>query len=60
MSDRKFTIYVQDQMCAPARMRYAAAFHPLDEGESWPTGEAATIEDAMLYLIRNQDLPGEE
>lgn len=56
---RTITIYVIEQMCAPPRMRYAAAFHPLDEGDSWPTGEGATEEDAMLDLIGNHDLPEE-
>lgn len=53
----KYTIYVIDQMCAPARMRYAAAFHPLDEGDSWPTGEGPTEEAAIQDLIDNHDRP---
>jgi hypothetical protein len=52
----KYTIYVIDQMFAPARMRYAAAFHPLDEGNSWPSGEGATEEAAIADLVLNYDL----
>lgn len=37
MSQQTFTIYVIEPMHAPASMRYFAAFHPLDEGDSWPT-----------------------
>lgn len=53
----RYTIYVIEQMCAPARMRYAAAFHPLDEGDSWPTGEGPTEEAAIQDLIDNHDRP---
>ena len=56
----EYTIYVIDQMCAPARMRYAAAFHPLDEGDSWPTGEGATIDEAIHDLIDNHDCPWDQ
>ena len=55
----KYIIYVIDQMCAPARMRYAAAFHPLDEGDSHPTGEGPTEHEAIADLVMNHDLPGE-
>lgn len=52
----KYTIYVIEQTHAPTRMRYAAAFHPLDEGDSWPSGEGATEEAAIADLVLNHDL----
>lgn len=56
-NQQTFTIYVIEQMCAPPRMRYAAAFNPLDEGDSWPSGEGATVEAAVMDLIDNYDRP---
>ena len=55
-----FTIYVIEQMWAPARMRYAAAFSPLDEGDPTPYGEGPTIEAAVMDLIENSDRPWDE
>lgn len=52
----KYTIYVIEQMGAPAAMRYAAAFHPLDEDDSWPSGTGSTEETAMADLVLNHDL----
>lgn len=57
---REFTIYAIEQMCAPPRMRYAAAFEPLDEGESPSHGEGLTIEAAVMDLIENYDRPWDE
>ena len=53
----KYTIYVIKQDYAPANMRYAAAFHPLDEGDSWPTGEGESADEAIHDLIENHDCP---
>ena len=55
----KYTIYVIEQMHAPFEMRYAAAFHPLDEGDSHLTGEGPTEHEAIADLVTNHDLPGE-
>lgn len=57
-----FTIYVADDPfgLAPARMRYRAAFLPLDEGENPPYGEGPTIEAAVNDLIENYDRPWDE
>lgn len=59
-SQQTFTIYVIEQMCAPLRMRYAASFSPLDEGESPPYGDGPTIEAAVMDLIDNHDRPWDE
>lgn len=57
-----FTIYVSDDPfgLAPARMRYRAAFSPLDEGDHHPYGEGPTIEAAVMDLIENYDRPWDE
>lgn len=57
ISQQTFTIYVIPQDYAPAKMRYAAAFHPLDEGDSWPTGEGESVDEAIHDLIENYDCP---
>lgn len=56
-TQQTFTIYAIEQMCALARMRYAAAFNPLDEGDHWPHGTGPTIEAAVMDLIENYDRP---
>ena len=48
-----YTIFTDERESAPPAERWQAAFHPLDEGESWFTsGYGPTELEAVIDLLK--------